>query len=89
MAAKPRERAAPIERGTGWAKERPIRAPDGVEHVDALCEAATERERRQAILQAMEEAEVLARAEQRRRDRELDPCNTGIYKTKGELDRGE
>src|SRR5262249_53230395 len=28
----------PQERGTGWAKETPIRPPDGVEWVDRLCD---------------------------------------------------
>jgi hypothetical protein len=88
MAASPRDRAAP-EHGTGWQKERPLRAPDGIEHVDAIADAFSERERRKAILDAAMENEFILRQEQRLRDRELDPCNTGLYKTKDQLDRGE
>jgi hypothetical protein len=82
-------RSTPVERGSGWQSERPIRPPEGIEHVDALCQAQDEREQRRAALDAAYETEMLLRVEQRRRDRELDPCNTGIYKTKDQLDRGE
>lgn len=81
------DRAAPG--GTGFAKERPLRAPEGVDHVDRIAKAFDERERRAAMLQAAEEAEIALRLEQRLRDRELDPCNMGLYKTKAALDRGE
>jgi hypothetical protein len=87
MNSTPGERSAP-ERGDGWRDAKPLSAPPGIEHVDALCEAQAERERRQAILQAAEEAEVAWRLEQRRRDRELDPVNSGLYKSKADLDEG-
>jgi hypothetical protein len=35
------------ERGTGWAKETPIRPPEGVEWVDRLMDAQDEKDRRE------------------------------------------
>jgi hypothetical protein len=88
MATSSADRAT-SNRGNGWYDPKPLTAPPGIEHVDALCEAATERERRKAILDAAMENEFILRQQQRLRDRELDPFNTGIYKTKDQLDRGE
>jgi hypothetical protein len=87
MSTTPSDRAP--KRGDGWVDAKPLTPPPGIEHVDAIAEAFAERERRQAILQLAEEAEAASRLEHRRRMRELDPCNTGIYKTEDELDRGE
>jgi hypothetical protein len=78
-----------VHQGSGWAPERPIRPPEGIDHIDRLCEAEAERERRRAILDAAMENEFILRQQQRLRDHELDPCNWGHYKSKDELDRGE
>jgi hypothetical protein len=37
----------PQERGTGWAKETPIRPPEGIEWVDRLVDAQDEKDRRE------------------------------------------
>jgi hypothetical protein len=59
-------------------------------NADALERIRTAHERAKVTLdlkayQIQQEQE----REARRRDRELDPFNTGIYKTKDQLDRGE
>jgi hypothetical protein len=90
-------RSAPAAPGSGWQKERPLRAPEGVNLIDRMCDTADALER---IQTAHERAKVTLdlrayeiqreqELEARRRARELDPCNTGIYKTKDQLDRGE
>jgi hypothetical protein len=84
----PDNRSAPVERGSGGG-DRPLTPPPGIEHVDAIADAFAERERRKAILDAAMENEFILRQQQRLRDRELDPFNTGIYKTKDQLDKGE
>jgi hypothetical protein len=85
------------ERGSGWARERPLRAPEGVELIDRMCatadavariQTAHERVKVTLDLRAYELQQEQER-EARRRMHELDPCNTGIYKSKDELDRGE
>jgi hypothetical protein len=90
-------RSAPGAPGSGWQKERPLRAPEGVDLIDRMCATADALERIQTAherakvtldLKAYELQQEQER-ESRRRDRELDPCNTGIYKTKEQLDRGE
>jgi hypothetical protein len=89
-------RLGPAERGTGWQRERPIQPPEGVSLIDQMCENQSALER---IRTAHERAKVTLdlkayqvqqeqEREARRRDQELDPFNTGIYKTKDELDRG-
>jgi hypothetical protein len=92
-----RDRSGPAERGSGWQKERPLRAPEGIDLIDRMCATADAVERIQTAherakvtldLRAYELQQEQER-EARRRDHELDPCNTGIYKTKDELDRGE
>ena len=85
------------ERGSGWAKERPLRAPEGVDLIDRMVETQTAKERLQAMHEQVRvlsdlrayELSLEQEREARRRDAELDPCNTGIYKTKRELERGE
>jgi hypothetical protein len=85
------------ERGSGWQKEIPLRPPEGVELIDRMCRTADAVERIQTAherakvtldLRAYELQQEQER-EERRRDHELDPCNTGIYKTKDQLDKGE
>jgi hypothetical protein len=92
-----RDRAGPAVPGSGWQKERPLRAPEGVDLIDRMCATADAVERIQTAherakvtldLRAYELQQEQER-EARRRDHELDPCNTGIYKSKDELDRGE
>ena len=90
-------RLGPAERGTGWLPERPLRAPEGVDLIDRMCITADALER---IQTAHERAKVALdlkayqvqqeqEREARRRLRELDPVNSGLYKSKAELDRGE
>jgi hypothetical protein len=90
-------RLGPAQRGTGWQKERPIQPPDGLNLIDQMCENQSALER---IRTAHERAKVTLdlkayqvqqeqEREARRRLRELDPVNSGLYKSKAELDRGE
>jgi len=90
-------RSGPAAPGSGWQKERPLRAPEGIDLIDRMCANADALERIQTAherakitldLQAYEVQQQQER-EARRRMHELDPCNTGIYKTKDQLDRGE
>jgi hypothetical protein len=81
----PDQPSAPVKRGSGWTKERPLRPPDGVELIDQMVEADTARQRQEAVAKTvklqLETAETLRLLdlEQERRDKELDPFNTGIY----------
>ena len=59
-----------VERGTGWAKERPIRPPEGIEHIDRMVEAATAKERMQSILEAIDADETLKRAAAQRKPKD-------------------
>jgi hypothetical protein len=68
MAATP-DRAAPAK-GTGWLPERPIRPPEGIEHIDRLVEAATAKERMQNILEAIDADEKLKRAAAQRKQKD-------------------
>jgi hypothetical protein len=90
-------RSAPGERGSGWQKERPLRPPEGYELIDRMCRTADAVERIQTAHERVKvtldlrayELQQEQEREARRRMHELDPCNTGIYKSKDELDRGE
>jgi hypothetical protein len=95
MAATP-ERSAP-KRGTGWVEARPLEKQPGIDLIDQMVENQTALER---IQTAHERAKVTLdlkayqlqqeqEREARRRDRELDPVNLGLYKSKDERDRGE
>jgi hypothetical protein len=53
--------SGPVEHGTGWAKEIPLRPPEGVEHIDRMVEAQTAKERLHAVVEAIEANEVLKR----------------------------
>jgi hypothetical protein len=64
MAVTP-DRAAPAK-GTGWAKERPIRPPEGIEHIDRMVEAATAKERLHTVVEAIEANEALKRASKKK-----------------------
>jgi hypothetical protein len=44
---KTNEKGEPQERGTGWAKEQPLRPPEGVEWIDRLVDAQDERDRKE------------------------------------------
>jgi len=92
----PTDRAAP-KKGSGWYDAKPLTAPEGVDLIDRMCRTADAVERIQTAherakvtldLRAYELQQEQER-EARRRDHELDPCNTGIYKSKDQLDRGE
>jgi hypothetical protein len=63
MASTPSSR--PVEHGSGWAPERPIRPPEGIEHIDRMIEAQTAKERLQAVVEAIEANEAIKRAAQR------------------------
>jgi hypothetical protein len=64
MAATP-DRAPPAK-GTGWAREIPLRPPEGVEHIDRMVEAQTAKERLHAVVEAIEANEVLKRASKKK-----------------------
>jgi hypothetical protein len=96
MATTPGEHSAP-HRGSGWVEARPLGKQPGIDLIDQMVENQTALER---IQTAHERAKVTLdlhayqvqqeqEREARRHDHELDPCNTGIYKSKDELDRGE
>jgi hypothetical protein len=46
MIPPPRESSAP-EKGSGWAPHRPIRPPEGLDHIDRMVETQTAKERLQ------------------------------------------
>jgi hypothetical protein len=80
-----RERSKPVQRGSGWTPDVPIKQPPGAEPgglIDRMVEADTQRQRHEAQvkinMQAAEELRLLE-LQQRRRDHELDPYDTGIY----------
>jgi hypothetical protein len=81
----PDQASKPVVRGCGWVPERPLRPPDGVELIDQMVEADTARQRQEAVAKTvklqLETAETLRLLdlEQERRDKELDPFDTGIY----------
>jgi hypothetical protein len=81
----PDQPSRPVVRGSGWVKERPLRPPDGIEQIDRMVEADTARQRQKAVAKHvklnLEFAETLRLLdlEQERRDKELDPFDTGIY----------
>jgi hypothetical protein len=81
----PDQRTAPVKRGSGWVEERPLRPPDGIKLIDAMCEAEAARERQAKIndqmkinnqvkinMQVAEELHALE-LQQKQRDAELDP----------------
>jgi hypothetical protein len=73
------ERNKPVERGSGWAPEVPLKSPPGAEPgglIDQMCEAEAQREKAEKLAKInMQAYEEQRRFEQglRRRDRELDP----------------
>jgi hypothetical protein len=84
----PPQPSKPVARGTGWIEPVPVKSPPGAEPggaIDRMVEADTARQRQEAIAKTvklnLEVAEELRLLEQelRRRDRELDPYDTGIY----------
>jgi hypothetical protein len=78
-----RERKQPTARGTGWVEPPKVRPPDNIELIDAMCgDPKALREKAEKLakinMQAYEDQRRFEQ-EQRRRDRELDPYDTGIY----------
>ena len=75
----PDQPSKPVQRGSGWVAERPLRPPDGIATIDAMVEADTQRQRQEAIAKTvklnLEMAEDLRRftEQQAKRDEELDP----------------
>jgi hypothetical protein len=95
MVTSPSDRSEP-KRGTGWVEARPLGKQPGIDLVDQMVEHQTALER---IQTAHERAKVTLdlhayqvqqeqEREARRRLRELDPVNSGLYKSKDELDQG-
>jgi hypothetical protein len=81
----PEQHTRPVQKGSGWVPERPLRSPDGIEQIDRMVEADTQRQRQEAVAKTvklnLEMAEDLRRftEQQAKRDAELDPFDTGIY----------
>jgi hypothetical protein len=75
----PDQPSRPVQRGSGWTPERPLRPPDGIATIDAMVEADTARQRQEAVAKTvkiqLEIAEDLRRftEQQAKRDAELDP----------------
>jgi hypothetical protein len=66
MTAKPNAGSGPVERGTGWAKEIPLRPPEGVALIDQMVEAQTAKERLHAAVEAIEANEAIKRAREQK-----------------------
>jgi len=81
----PDQPSRPVKKGSGWVPQVPLRSPDGVELIDQMVEADTQRQRQEAVAKTvklqLETAETLRLLdlEQERRNKELDPFDTGIY----------
>jgi hypothetical protein len=75
----PDQPSKPVKRGSGWVPERPLRPPDGIEQIDQMVEADTQRQRQEAVVKTvklhLEMAEELRALElqQKQRDAEMDP----------------
>jgi hypothetical protein len=69
----------PVAKGSGWVEPRPLSQPPGIDKIDAMCIEQGRRERLVKIHERLAELQRLEEIERRRRDRELDPVNCGLY----------
>jgi hypothetical protein len=75
----------PVPRGTGWVTPLTAALPPGINIIDRMVEAASAQERAEKLhAQLKQQAEAMEfneklEAEQRRRSKELDPVNSGLY----------